>query len=137
MGIAAAAAYVQSLAADITGIRDAPDYPPEQLNVFPVSVCYPASGEFRSGPAGLMKAIHNLVVEIHIARKDLQRDVENVLPYGESLAAAILADPTLGSTVDTVQADVGLTYTFGAMAWGRQATVGWRITIPIKIPSVL
>ena len=86
---------------------------------------------------GLAEGLHSLVVEIHVARKDLPRDVETALPFGELLAAAVFDDPTLGGTVDTVRADEGITYTFGALAWGGQATIGWRITVPVKIQTVL
>lgn len=137
MTIQAAIAYIQGLAEGLTGIRQAPDFPPEQMNVFPFAVCYPSAGEFRAGPIGLMKGLHSLVVEIHVARKDLPRDVETALPFGELLAAAVFDDPTLGGTVDTVRADEGITYTFGALAWGGQATIGWRITVPVKIQTVL
>jgi len=135
--IQTAIAHIQGLAEGLPGIRQAPDFPPEQMNVFPFAVCYPAAGEFQAGPMGLMKGLHNLVVEIHVARKDLPRDVETALPFGEALAAAVMDDPTLGGTVDTVRADEGISYTFGALAWGGQETVGWRLTIPVKIQTVL
>ena len=137
MTIQTAIAHIQGLAEGLPGIRQAPDFPPEQMNVFPFAVCYPAAGEFQAGPMGLMKGLHNLVVEIHVARKDLPRDVETALPFGEALAAAVMDDPTLGGTVDTVRADEGISYTFGALAWGGQETVGWRLTIPVKIQTVL
>lgn len=137
MTIQTAIAHIQGLAEGLTGIRQAPDFPPEQMNVFPFAVCYPAAGQFQAGPMGLMKGLHNLVVEIHVARKDLPRDVETALPFGELLAAAVLDDPTLGGTVDTVRADEGISYTFGALAWGGQETVGWRVIIPVKIQTVL
>ena len=70
-----------------------------------------------------------------MARKDLLRDVETALPFGELLAAAVFDDPTLGGTVDTVR-DEGITTSFGALAWGGQETVGWRLTIPVKIQTV-
>ncbi len=137
MGIQTAVAYVQGLAQNLTGMREALAVPPEQINAFPAAMCYPATGEFRAGPLGMMRGLHSLVVEIHVARVDLPRDIALALPFGEMLAAAVLADPRLGGTVDTVRADEGLSYTFGALAWGGQATVGWRITIPVKIQTTL
>ena len=128
---------LQVLADALTGISQADVYPPEQLNVFPFVVVYPSAGRWVGGPAGMMKGIHDLVVEIHVQRTDLPRNVQAAMPAGEALAAAILSDPTLGGTVDTVLADNGLAYTFGALAWGGQATIGWRITVPVKIQTVL
>lgn len=137
MSISAAINYLATLAGDLPGVIQATNLPPEQLNLFPYVVIYPSSGRWVGGPAGLMRGLHDLVIEIHIARTDLSRNVQAAMPLGEALAAAVLSDPTLGGTVDTVLADNGLAYTFGALAWGGQATIGWRITVPVKIQTVL
>ena len=55
-----------------------------------------------------MTALHTIAVEIHVARKELPRDVAAVIPYGELVAAALLTLPTLSGTVDTIRAGKGL-----------------------------
>ena len=114
----------------ISGIRAAPTYPDEQINVFPFAVVYPESGEASfGGPAGLRLNLDAVVVELHVARKDLPRDIENALPYVDSIPNEImdeLLDTKLTATVDTFES---ITWTFGALNWGAQETLGFRFTI--------
>ena len=136
MTIQAAIAYIQGLAEGLTGIRQAPDFPPEQMNVFPFAVCYPSVGEFRAGPIGLMKGCIAWSLRFtwrgRIYRATWRRRChsENCWPR-PCLTILPWAEPS------TQCADEGITYTFGALAWGGQETVGWRLTIPVKIQTVL
>ena len=137
MGLQSAIEVIQDICLTVSGVRAAPDYPPEAANVYPFVACYATTGAFRGGPAGVMTALHTIAVEIHVARKELPRDVAAVIPYGELVAAALLTLPTLSGTVDTIRAGEGIAYTFGGMAWGGQETVGWRLLVPVKIQSTL
>ena len=128
MSLQTAIADVQTSIAAITGIRLAPNYPPEDAAVYPFVVAYAGSGEFRTGePAGLMKYLGSIIVDLHVARKDLPRDAEKAMTYHESIPNCILTDSTLGGTVSTC----GPVSCSGliAMSYGGQDTLGLRFTI--------
>ncbi len=55
--------------------------------------------------------------------------------YAESIPNAIMADPTLGGTVDTVVDPI--TYTFGAMEWAGLETIGYSYEIVVKIQETI
>jgi hypothetical protein len=126
MALQDAIARIQTLVAAVDGIRASPQYLPEAINIFPYSVCYAGNGSYDFGPSGVMKGLHNIILEIHVARKDLPRDTEKVMDYADSIPLAIMHDPTLGATVSTIGP---ITYTFGGMQYGDQLTLGFRFTI--------
>jgi len=135
MALQDAIAKVQELAGAVSGIRAAPEYLPESINIFPFLVCYAGSGSFEIAPAGVMKGLHNIILELHVARQDLPRDTKNVMQYSDSIPQAIMADPTLGGTVSTIGS---ISYTFGGMQYGTQQTLGFRFTIQsVKLQTVI
>jgi hypothetical protein len=122
---------IQDTVGAVTGIRAAPDYPPENLNsIFPFSVCYPESGTYTEGPGGVSayKALHNIKLQIHFGRADLPKSVEAAIPYGDLIAKALLIDPQINDSCDTFDE---ILYTFGPLAWGEPAipTIGWDFTL--------
>lgn len=132
MGLLAAIQALQDTVGAVSGIKKAPDYPPDSINSFPFAVAYPADGTWEVY-AGTTKALHTLVVEIHVARADLPAAVANVIGYGDSVPKAILADTTLGGTISTFS---DITYEFGSLDWGETKTVGFRFRINgVKILS--
>ena len=135
MTLQSAISAVQAIVGAISGIRKAPDYPPEQLNVFPFAVAYSGGGNWTFGPAGDKRGLHNIVVEIHIQRKDLPRDVSTAMGYSDSIPNNLMKSPTLSGTCDTF---AGISYTFGALNYGETQTLGFRFTITgVKIQSVI
>lgn len=121
---------IQDVAITVTGIKQAPDYPPEQINEFPFALCYPGSGSFGDGPAGSRLGLHTIILEIHTARGQLPYAVAAVIGYGDAVTAALLSDRTLARAVDCINGPI--TYTFGPLGWGGQDTIGWRFSIPVK-----
>jgi hypothetical protein len=126
MTIVQAIAAIQDTVGAVTGIRVAPDYAPDNLSIFPASVVYPRTGTIDSGPAGNMKALHNFVIEIHVDRMNLQKDLARVIPFGDSIPEALLDDPTIDGTISTFGV---IDYTFGPMTWGDIPTIGWRFVV--------
>lgn len=128
MTLAAAIADIQSKALTLSGIKAAPVNPPESANVFPFVVSYARSGEFAPG-AGWANFHHTIYTELHVSRQILSVAIETVLPYAESFAGVILADPQLSGTVQEVRA---VRYTFGRLNWNGIDTIGYRFEIDIK-----
>lgn len=128
---------IQTQVRAVTGIRKAPDEPPEQLNYFPFAVCYARTGELRIGPPDLLHGVHEIWLEIHVARKDLARDVTAVMPYGDSVPDAIFGAYADG-TFTTMDAMGNIAYSFGPMAWGGVDTIGWRFRLQgVKVQNAI
>lgn len=125
---------LQGVVRDVAGIRNAPDYPEDGMNIFPYAVAYPVSGRFEPS-AGYYTVLHNIVIELHFARKNLPQDVEQALIYAESIPAAIMKDVQLGGKIQTIS---GITYVFGPLEWGGLDTIGYRWTLTdVKLQGAL
>jgi len=116
----------------LTGIREAPDEAPESMNLFPFVVVYPSSGEWRSDTPGGKIGLHTLTVELHVARKDLPRDIQKAMAYSESIPNVLLKTvATVGGDLfdGTIQTFDRITYTFGPLGWAGVDTLGFRFQI--------
>ena len=131
---------IQNDLATISGIRAAPHEPPDQMSAFPFIVCYPVSGEWNSDIPGSKKGLHNIVVELHIARKALPRDVAAALVYCDSIPNMLLkaVSPTGDLFNNSISTFERITYRFGNLGWGDTATVGFRFEIlNVKLQSLI
>jgi hypothetical protein len=128
---------IQTAILSLAGIRDAPSQPPEAMNAFPFVVCYPRTGIWEAQTPETKIGLHNLVVELHVARKDLPRDVEKALAYSESIPNVILLRFKDG-TFTAIQMFDAITYEFLTMGWAGIDTIGFRFTITnVKMVSVI
>jgi len=123
----------------ITGMRDAPYEPPDNIQFYPFCVSYPSSATATIGaPAGQYRIVYEIVIEIHVARKDMPRDYTQTAQHLEAVMSKLLADPSLGGE-GTIVTEFGDTITaaWGVMQWGetQPETIGWQIRIPFKIIS--
>lgn len=123
---------IQDKAGALSGMKGAPDTPPESINQFPFSVCYPGSGEWSPQSAGWMKGLHTIICEIHVSRADLSTGVAQAIPYGQLFANALLSDLRLNNTVDTVRA---IRYSFARLQWGGsgESHLGWKFEVDVKV----
>lgn len=119
----------------VSGVRMAPNYPPDQASVFPFAVVMARAGTFAPGVAGESKALHDIVVQLHVARKDLPVDVQAAMGFSDSVPLAIMDEPTWSGTISMYQR---ISYEFGEMEYGGVQTVGWRWVVEgVKIRSNL
>ena len=112
--------HVQDAVAALTGVKFAPEYPPENASDFPFVVVYPDVFEAWVNTPDDYRMLYDVRVELHIARKDLPSDVATLLPYAESGPKAII-----GALVDNAYAFERLDGSFGALAWQEQTTIGY------------
>ncbi len=127
----AAIVAIQNKADALTGVRGAPDYPPEDINVVPFAVTYMSSARHEIGSAGRMTSFFNLVTEIHVSRKDLPRDIAGVIAYADSFPAALRDDPTLGGAITAIVGPVLSLFT--PMEWNSIKTIGFQFTTQVKL----
>jgi len=133
---------IDEIQADIralSGIRAAPDEAPEQINIFPFVVAFPGPGTWSSDIPGNKINLASVVVELHVARKDMAKDIQAAMVYENSIpnvllkAVASTAGDRFNNTVSTFD---NITYTFGSLGWGGMDTFGFRWTINgIKLQS--
>ena len=113
----------------ISGIRYAPDALVESAHdQFPFAVVYPLTGAFVGGPATLMKGLHGINIELHVARKDVPRDFSTVMDLIDEIPWQLMKLRNDGKL--THMATFGaITYTFGSLAWAGVETLGVTYTI--------
>lgn len=126
--------YVQTQMATLPAIKSAPVDPPESAFHYPFAVCYPPQGRVY-GTTDWLKAIHTLFLEVHVERFALDLAVATALPILASVINLVTNDPTLGGNVSTIifDAESPITYQFGEMVWNGVSTIGFRISLNVKI----
>ena len=117
--------FQQTVRKKVSGIKTAPDYPPEKASDFPFLVTYPGDGLLNWDTTEQFIGLHTIVVEFHIARKDLPFDVQSALVFAESIPNALYAG-FKDDSISTPQTFGAISYTFGALSWAGQDTVGFR-----------
>lgn len=116
----------------IDGVRNAPDYPPESMTVFPFVVVYPPSGSVNVNSKGrnLQGGVTEFVIELHLAQKELGRTVESALPYFEKTLTALRADMTLSGIC---RINNNIDWTFGGLPiYGGVETIGFSFTLQVQ-----
>ena len=119
---------VQATLRTVTGIRGAPDYPPEQIpaEYFPFAVAYPGSGVSTFHVPGERLFLGEIVVELHVSRKDLPNAARSAMGFADSIPNALMVDPTIDGKVETFG---GIDQSFGELGWGDLPTLGFRFIL--------
>ena len=113
----------------ISGIRAAPDVPPENNDLFPFVLVYPDYGVYEYGmPIGYERALHNIAIELHIARKDLPRDYSTVMSLIDEIPIE-LGKLLKASGFSNLQTWESIEYNFQSMNYAGVETLGVRYTI--------
>ena len=122
-------AALQDVVGAVTGIRSAPDIPPEQMaGAGVVAWVYPQQGTFREITSGQEEGVHTLALLIGTPRTNLRTDWGRIIGLGDTVARAILNG---GSLTSTVLQTNGLRYTFGDLDWGGQQLFGWMFEVEV------
>ena len=119
----------------ISGIRRVPEEPPENNSAFPFAVVYPGSGVYQFGPPPLMRALHEINIELHVARKDLPRDYLKVMDLIDTVPSE-LWNLLRTSGFSNLETFGNINYLFGPLSWGTVDTLGVTYTMTeVKIQS--
>ncbi len=121
---------VQIIVRAISGIKGAPADPPEMASVYPFAVSFLSEDRIEASPQGCYTHLATIVLELHCSRVNLPIDIQTIMPYVDSIPAAIAADTTLGSHVETVRWPI--TVRLQPMTYGETKTLGLRFDIPVK-----
>ena len=117
---------IQGVVRGLDRMRAAPIKPPEEIAAFPFAVCYSEAGDYEWGSM-IMKGLHTIVIEIHVARKDLPRDYERAMTFAKSVPNAIFA--AIPDTLTAIVTVNTINYTFGPMAYADVETLGFRFRL--------
>lgn len=112
------------------GCAQAPAYAIEEMGPSPFSLAYEDSGETFIHAVGFADDTAVLVVEHHVSRSMLPKDIAKAATLRDTFIKAIRDDVTLNGTVDTVSF---VRRKFGRMKLGTMPTVGYRYEIGVKI----
>lgn len=118
-------------------IRRVPDNPPESNNQFPFAIVYPIRGLYMTGPPGVMKGLHNINIELHVARRDLPRDFDIVMDLFDQIPDQLLT--TLkDSGFSNLETFGNIEYEFGPLSYAGVDTIGVTYLITgVKIQTIL
>ena len=111
-------------------MRQAPAHPPDSAGAFPFGVSYIGAVNVEQTTLTHRTRIFTVVTEIHVARKDLPRDVAKLDPYPTAFPDLIWDNVTLSGAVDTVQGVVGQLV---PGSWGGVDTLAWTFNTKVKI----
>lgn len=125
---------VQIIVRAISGIKGAPADPPETASVYPFAVSFLSEDRIEASP-GCYTHMATIVLELHCTRVNLPIDIQTIMPYADSIPAAIAADTTLGSHVATVRWPILVK--LQPMTYGETKTLGLRFDIPVKREVIL
>jgi hypothetical protein len=132
---------IQTQIAALTGIRSAPKYIEDKALPYPFVFAYPGRGRMIASPQGCMTGMHDIVLEFHVARKDLPRDAAKAYPYVDSIANKIMYALTHAQFTNIITAfgdDGGISYEFGALEWAGEQTLGFVFTIEqVKLQAAI
>lgn len=114
----------------VTGVKSAPENPPEALNEFPVVVCYFVRGDFTYGQSSPAIGLHTVHADLHLSRSNLPEDEKAARPF--ILRALVMTAGNL--KMDSTCEHCLLTnYQYGGLDYGKQKTFGIRFTFETKI----
>jgi hypothetical protein len=132
---------IQARIALLDGIRIAPSFAPDQIGAFPAAIAFPRRGTWTLNDATWKTGLHTIVLEVHIARHDMARDIQAAMAYSDTVPNAIMQG-LIGNIYTAITAFGPISYEFGPMAWGMGNdilnTIGWRFFIEnIKLQSAV
>jgi F0F1-type ATP synthase membrane subunit c/vacuolar-type H+-ATPase subunit K len=130
MTIELAIANIQTKMLALSGMKAAPNVPPEGTAVFPFAVCYERSGEMILHSAGFAQDLAVIWAEIHVGRGLLGPAITQAMAFRDPFQVALMNDPTLGGTVSNFTT---VRRTFGLLSWGGVETIGYRWEIGLKM----
>lgn len=113
---------------EVSGVKNAPNEPPENTENFPFVAVFPGTGEIEALARGDKKGLHNIDIELHVKRKDLPIDMRVATPFIDKIADQILSDRQ-NNNYTHINTFGAITYEFAPLAWGATQTLGYRVTV--------
>ncbi len=116
--------------AEITGVNEAPEHPPERLNNMPMFVAYFVGGAFEYSQGRGAIGLHAVHADLHLGRRKLSHDEKYARPFILRTLAKMAANVKMSSTCEHC---ILQRYEYGRLDYGRQKTFGVRFVLEVKI----
>ena len=129
-----------TIVGSVTDLNAEPSDPPSDYTAFPFYVIEPDSGVIQKDGSMNVTALHTVSIQIHAGLPSTitPRDRSHVTPFLDLVKDKIFIDAnaTANSSVDTVAIeDDPMTYTWGLIGYRGIPTIGYEITLTVKIRS--
>lgn len=133
MTIEAAINALNTVVADIDGLRRVYVDPPESINEFPCAITYIGEGTY-SGGGDVTIGLHTLILDIYEKRTILPQAVDQAKQWPDKVLAALRASLDLTETVSHVgNRDYFVRYRAQPMQYNDTTYYGVRFWIPVKL----
>lgn len=137
MGVVEARLEIAEVIGNIDGIRKSADRIPENLPSAPFVAAHLDKGSYVMGPAGMTTALHDLMIEVHVIRRDLTRDYDTLEALCDPICIA-LQSRLKDSEWENLQTFRGISYILEPAEYGDKATLALFITLhEVKIQTAL
>lgn len=133
-GLQYAIAAIQDILLAQSGVRYAPDNPKDlAAQAEPVSICMAGPGTVNYFNGLTIYYPMTLRLWLTVAHKDTGRDDAKVIGYGDTVPAALWADPTLSGTVDHI--DLVRIAGYGPWTINGMPRYGWAFEVDVRITA--
>lgn len=120
---------IAATVAAISGIRSAPALPDDSLNVTPFAIIYPGTGIASPGIPGERLNLDTVIIELHVAKRDMPRDIATALPFVDSIPNALMTAFTTDQWGSTIETFTDIQWTFQDLDWMGLGTIGFRFIV--------
>ena len=119
---------------NVSGLRNVPNAPPENNDLFPFATLIPADGSFGGRAAGEMIGLHNVEIHLHVQRKDLARAYDDIMPLLTNIPVQLMS-ARLNERFEALETwSDPITYVWSPSSWQNTPTLAFVFTVPdVKI----
>lgn len=123
---------IAAVVAGVNGVKSAPAMPTEQMSDYPFAMTYLTGGNIEVSPIGTRRSLISVAIDLLTPRRDLALDMAILLPFVDSIPAALLAEVSDGGDIFS-----GNIETFGSIAitflpgvdFGGVPMIGYRFSM--------
>ncbi len=105
-------------------------YVPEDVGALPAVIIYAISGRTDWAGQGVVDDLVTIRLDLMVSRGLTSTAFSDLYTLREAVLSTILADPTLGGSVDTVN---GIVYQLANIVYGQTVLLAYQFDIEVKV----
>jgi hypothetical protein len=112
----------------VSGLKQVPINPPENISVDTFAIVYPFSGSVEISPIGTRRMLHVIAVDILTRRTDLARNIAALKPLVDTVSNALMTEVSSSGDVFSGTMDTfgSLSYSWITSDYGGVGVVGYH-----------